>query len=936
MLPVFRDDARADILADRQMALRGWVYAALDLGRAIEPLIRSYGDLVSIQIAQGAGTGGGTHFYGAQQDPAEESLVLKLEIGQLPLVMMIQPRPAFFAQNPAQNLPQAALIVGAILSFLIGLWTRWYLEARDRRFSTRIRDGERFIQGMLDSAEFSIIVSDTDGIIRVFNRAASRMLGYSSEEMVGKMTPAVIHDPDELARRAAEVSKKLHRQIDPRFEVLVAECWDNLASEKEWLYVRKDGSIFPVSLSITPMRNDAGKIEAYMGIGRDITERVKMEQSLKMQERLLRQFVNDSPAAVAMFDRQQRYLVASGRWMKDYDLEGQNIIGKSHIEVLPDTPQKLRDAQVRIMDGSAERLSGEECLERGDGSEMWIKWELQPWRDELNQIAGQIMFSEVVTARKLAEARLQESHNSVIQAKEELARTVEELAEINSRLEQATAFKSQFLANMSHEIRTPLTSIIGYSESLLIDSLSEGERASALQTVTRNGHHLLGVINDILDLSKIESGKLEVELLPVDLIDLILDVSNLMQLKATEKGLSLGFNYTFPMPRRILTDPTRLKQILINLVGNAVKFTSIGGVKINVSYFAAEERIEFAVVDTGPGLTEGQRSKLFKAFSQADTSITRSYGGTGLGLVISSELAGRLGGGITVESRPGSGSTFSLSVRTGPVLESDLLRELPPINKVQILEEAPRIASKFSGRVLVAEDGEDNRALISFLLKMTGIDFTIVENGEEALAITADQKFDLILMDMQMPVVDGFTATTRLRNQGNTTPIVALTANAMKSDVDYALSTGCSDFLGKPFTRSQLFAKLAMYLPLASESQSHTSNGDGANGVVGFLNDMPEMLDFVLKLLGSLPERFEQLHTARAEGDLQKLCMLAHTLRGVTGCVGLLNVADLLLEIETAAKQTNFEGATHSLARLATMAGEIQGLEGALRIRFFK
>lgn len=394
-----------------------------------------------------------------------------------------------------------------------------------------------------------------------------------------------------------------------------------------------------------------------------------------------------------------------------------------------------------------------------------------------------------------------------------------ELIRAREIAETANRSKSEFLANMSHEIRTPMTAILGYSE-IVSNNVDDPETVVALKTIQNNGNYLLELINDILDLSKIESGKLEIEQIKCSPCQILSEVASLMRVRTTAKGLPLEIEFDGEIPERIRSDPTRLRQILINLVGNAVKFTEAGKIRIVARLIGPKSStpsMEFDVIDTGIGMTNAQMAKLFQPFSQADSSMTRKFGGTGLGLTISRRLAGFLGGDIRVSSISGTGSTFTVSVSTGP-LDGEGMISNPSESEVSVQQEENAAASLQleDCRVLLAEDGPDNQRLISFVLKKAGADVTVAENGQVALdlALAAREEecpFDVILMDMQMPVLDGYAATEKLREAGYSHPIVALTAHAMKSDREKCLNAGCDDYSTKPINRNQLIAQVAMH-----------------------------------------------------------------------------------------------------------------------------
>ncbi|MCO6454955.1 MAG: response regulator [Pirellulaceae bacterium] len=482
----------------------------------------------------------------------------------------------------------------------------------------------------------------------------------------------------------------------------------------------------------------------------------------------------------------------------DDQLRGVSLMQFVHPEDQPATEHELE-----LLRQGAETRQFENRCRCQDGSLKWLAWTARSYSKDRVIYAA----ARDTTRRKEAEAKLRQYN--------------EQLQQLSRLAQDATRAKSEFLANISHELRTPMTAILGVAD-LLLDEEHASDLATGLRTIKRNGEYLLNLINEILDLSKIEAGKLTVERIRCSPWRIVSDVAGLMRIRAQGKGLDLQLRMDGPLPETILSDPTRLRQILFNLIENAVKFTNQGRVDVCVWLDTSggdEPQLCFAVTDSGIGMTAEQCGRCFQPFTQADASTTRQFGGTGLGLTISRRLAMMLGGDITVESQPGQGSRFTLRLATGELdgialLDRPLLEETRPRRRYEHLVPGCR--------VLMVEDYADILLPVTYNLRKAGATVDVAENGLVAIertveAAQAGEAFDVILMDMQMPVMDGYTATRRLREQGYAGTIIAMTAHAMESDRQKCLAAGCDDYIAKPLDMQRLLRLIARYHPVETE-----------------------------------------------------------------------------------------------------------------------
>ncbi len=875
------------------------------------------------------------------------------------------------------------------------------------------------------SAQLSIIATDLSGTITVFNSGAEQMLGYSADEMVGHCTPEAIHLRSEVEERSRELSQQLDRKVEG-FDVLVDSVREGNFERREWTYVRKDRSLLTVSLVVTALTNDTGEITGFLGIAEDITQRKQSEDAIAQ----LASIVKTSDDAIVSASRDGHITTWNAGAERLFGYSSDEAIGRN-ISMLSDTERwsEFRDLFDKLARG--ETVVGRETLRfRKDRQPVLVSITASPLTDRDGCITG---------------------FSSIIRDITERWQAMEALKYAKEAAEEASHAKSAFLANMSHEIRTPMNGIMGMTELALRTQLT-AEQREYLEIVQQSAKSLLTVINDILDFSKIEAGMLELESVEFNLREMIADTMRSLALRAHHLGLELAWHVPPSVPVAVAGSQQRLRQIVINLVHNAIKFTEQGEVLVSVTVDAQTQEdvlLRFAVSDTGIGIPMSQRESIFEAFTQGDASTTRSHGGTGLGLAISARLSGLMGGRLWLTSEMGEGSTFYFTAKfrlppeprqnqhsstqasqlkglpvlvvddnatnrgilveilngwsMRPVATADgfaalevaeqalrdgqpfplvlldchmprmdgftvaeRLRQHPemhgaivmmltsgahandsvrceqhrigsyllkPIKQSELLaslatalQRKPRAAKKTASkpsraqkgseglRVLVAEDHRVNQLLMQHLLSQQGYEIETVDNGKQAVDAVGRQDFDVVLMDVQMPWMDGLDATREIRALERRTtrrvPIIAMTAYAMKGDRERCLNAGMDGYVSKPINAAKLFAEIQKFTPhkpadepVAATDDTHLEETSSmtfdrqkalsrVGGNVDILRELAEI--FLAEYSGMR----NQLGQAVSCADRQRIQFAAHRLKSAVGNFFARRVVDAVSTIE--------------------------------------
>ena len=753
---------------------------------------------------------------------------------------------------------------------------------------------------IFNSANFSSIATDAKGVIQIFNVGAERMLGYTAAEVMNTITPADISDPQELIARAQALSAELATAITPGFEALVFKASRGIEDIYELTYIRKDGSRFPAVVSVTALRDAQNAIIGYLLIGTDNTarklveeEKTKSDQRLRDQQFYTRSLIESNIDALMTTDPSGIITDVNKQMEALTGCTRDELIGAPFKDCFTD-PARAEAGIKRVL--AEKSVTDYELTARArDGKQTVVSYNATTFYDRGRTLQGVFAAARDVTERKRVEAELQQA---------------------KAAAESASRTKSDFLASMSHEIRTPMNAIMGIAD-LLAKTVLTPEQDKYVQIFRRSGDNLLNLINDILDLSKVEASQLDLERTGFSLGDHLEKVIEMVAPRAHEKGLTLTCEIAPDVSNDLIGDPTRLRQVLLNLLGNAIKFTQDGAVSLKVEPDAdgsVPTALRFTVSDTGIGIAQDKLARVFERFTQADSSTTRRFGGSGLGLTISKRLVELMGGRIWVESQIDKGSVFAFAVP----FEVWIAANRPVAAPVGAGPEAPMPAL----RILMAEDSADNCTITLAYLEDTPYRIDVAETGAIACRMFTDGCYDLVLMDRQMPVMDGLIATRTIRawekaHDRAPTPIIALTASALKGDRETCLAAGCTAYLTKPIKQDVLLQAIKDYSVVGTSSaQANGSKDRSARAAQRLTERTPTYLQ-------NCRQNIVAMYDALDRADFEAVTILGHNLRGSGGGFGFQAITDIGAGIERAAADADTAASRQWVAELSSYLDRI-------------
>jgi PAS domain S-box-containing protein len=691
----------------------------------------------------------------------------------------------------------------------------------------------------------SIIATDVNGIITVFSKGAEKMLGYTTQDVVGKITPELFHLESEVEERGHELSNELGQSIKG-FDIFVAKAKIQEHEERIWTYRCKDGKVISVNLVVTAIKNNNAEVIGFLGIASDITDRKRAEEEVKRVSTRLALATLAGGVGVWDFDIENNILLWDDQMFALYGTKREdfNSAYETWLAGVHPDDKKRADEEIQMAIRGEKEFDTEFRVCWPDGSVHNIRALANVQCDVSGKKHRMIGTNWDITEQKKNEAVLLKARQDA---------------------EMANKAKSVFLANMSHEIRTPLNAIIGFSQLMNRDKhLTDAQREYNI-AIIRAGEHLLSLINDILELSKMEAGRLELNPVNIDLGALLSEIQIFFKEQIQSKHLQFIFETAPDLPRVVLVDDNKLRRIFINLIGNAIKFTDEGGIAVRVrteQLNSLKSRLIVEVQDSGPGIPENEIGKLFKHFVQTSSGVSKSSG-TGLGLALSRELAILMGGDIRVISEVGKGSVFTFYVEI-------------EVGKDKVVQETmkQRVLSIDNGkneyRILVVDDTEENRQVVVRLLNLVGFITMEAVNGEDAIAKFDEWNPHLILMDMRMPVMDGYEATRRIKQteKGIQTPIVALTASSFEDEQKKIGELGIHGYIRKPFRESELFGTIGNVLDIKYIFEDESACSAEKSELT-----KPEIIQLIATLSDDLAE---QMRNAVAAADLDLLIELIH------------------------------------------------------------
>jgi PAS domain S-box-containing protein len=769
----------------------------------------------------------------------------------------------------------------------------------------------------LASIGYAVVVSNLEGNVTFMNAAAEKLTGWSRNNVLQKRVTDIFNTVNERPGQADQ--RPVERAI---LEGAVVDLTSHT------VLISRDGSEWPIDGKAAPVRDADGRVAGVVLVFEDVSNLRQSADELKISEVRYRRLFETAHDGILILDAVSTKVLEANPFVAD--LLGQtreHFLGKElwEIGVFQDAEMSKKAMVALQRDG---RIRYEDLpLQHKDGRHIQVEFISNVYREGRRNVI-QCNIRDVTEGKRLSR----------------------ELALASQDAEAANRSKSEFLANMSHEIRTPLGAILGFAEMLLTKSPEECALVGCAQIIRRNSLHLLELINEILDLSKVEAGQMKVERVSCDLPELLSEVAALMRPRAKEKGLAFEVAFQGPIPRLIYTDPMRLRQILVNLLGNALKFTESGKIAIKI----ADEgtggprillRIE--VADSGIGMTPEQLGRLFQPFTQGDASTTRKFGGTGLGLTISRQLARILGGDITATSQAGIGSSFVVKTDGGTSAGVELLQGLTDTTLIAREERKIEDHTRLCGHILLVEDGADNQRLLRMQLGDAGASVTSAMDGRTAVDLAAKQPFDLILMDMQMPVLDGYAATQELRRRGLTLPIIALTAHAMGEDREKCMASGCTGYLSKPVDEETLLITVQECLrsrapsaptdsaqagfPRVPAASIPTGASDADAGTIHCSQiDNPRIMEIVPGFVAALPAKVRKMIDVLEREDLGALQQIAHQLSGSCGGYGFGAVTQPARTVDQSIKEGKpLESITAEVKTLIEVIRRIDGYDGS-------